>query len=123
MIKIVSGVLIQEDKVLLCLRANTLHYANHWAFPVGHVEAKENDVDALRRELFEELAIQVIESEYLATLYDNQQRIQHTVFQVIEWRGEVANNEPHLCKQVAWFDLAHLPQPLTPATQTILQGI
>lgn len=120
---IVSGVLQNEDQLLLCLRKNTTHYADYWAFPVGHVEFGENTVDALRRELFEEIGIQLLDCERLITLYDNEQKIRHAVFKVTEWRGEIENREPELCEQVQWFPLKALPQPLTPACLSIVENL
>lgn len=119
-INIVSAVLCDGERFLFMHRQNTQEYDGYWAFPVGHVENKENDIDALRRELFEELTIQMLDSEYITTLYDNQNNIKHSVFQVNSWRGDVNNNEPHLCASVKWFSLQNLPSPLTPATQNIL---
>lgn len=121
--KIVSGILRRSDKVLLCLRRNTLHFPDYWSLPVGHVEKGENTIDALRRELFEELGVQMLNGEMLTRLFDNEQNIQHTVYQVIEWRGKIENHEPELCAAVDWFSIDNLPKPLTPATLTILQSI
>lgn len=121
--KIVSGVLQKVDKVLLCLRKNTEFYPGYWAFPVGRVEVGENFVDALRRELFEEVAIQMLNCESLTTLYDHEQNIQHMVYRVTEWRGEVQNLEPDLCDAVGWFSLDKLPTPITPATLNILKSL
>ena len=120
--QIVSGVLQQEGKILLCLRKNTEFYPDYWAFPVGRLESGENFVDALRRELFEEVNIQMINGQNLTTLYDPQQDVEHMVYLVTEWRGEVRNLEPHLCDSVKWFALDELPQPLTPATERIIQS-
>ncbi|TQV81431.1 NUDIX domain-containing protein [Aliikangiella coralliicola] len=122
-LQIVSGIIQREGRVLLCLRKNTKHYPDYWALPVGHVEPGENDIDALRRELFEEVGIQVLDGEFLTTLYDNEQNVQHAVFRVTDWRGEVSNREPHLCAQVRWVKLHQLPQPLTPSTIAILQSL
>jgi len=122
-IKIVSAVLLQSEKVLLCLRKNTKDFPNHWAFPVGHLEVDENSVDALRRELFEELGIQMLDAEMLATLIDNRSNIHHQVFQVNDWRGEIENLEPELCAEIDWFSLDQLPSPLTPSTASILKSL
>ncbi|MCW8880632.1 MAG: NUDIX domain-containing protein [Kangiellaceae bacterium] len=122
-VRIVSGVIIQNDHVLLCLRKNTKDYSAHWAFPVGHIEDNENEQDALRRELYEELGIQVIDSVKITTLYDNELSIEHTVYHVSEWRGELINREPHLCEQIKWFLLDQMPSPLTPPTMTIMESL
>ncbi|WP_196140591.1 NUDIX domain-containing protein [Aliikangiella sp. G2MR2-5] len=121
--RIVSGLIVEDQKVLLCFRINTKHFPLHWSLPVGHIESHENEQDALRRELFEELAIQVIDSVKLTTLYDNENEIEHSVYRVSDWRGQIKNREPHLCQKIGWFSFNELPTPLTPPTQTILSGI
>lgn len=122
-IRIVSGVIIQNDQILLCLRKHTKDFSGYWAFPVGHVEDSENEQDTLRRELYEELGIQVIDSEKITTLYDNALGIEHAVYNVAEWRGELINKEPDLCEQIKWFRLEQMPSPLTPSTMTILESL
>ena len=121
-LKIVSGVLQRQNKILLCYRKNTTFFPDHWAFPVGRLETGENFVDALRRELFEEIGIQMIDCESIMTLFDHQQDIEHQVFRITEWRGEAENLEPDLCEAIGWFSMENLPGPLTPATQTILNS-
>ncbi|MDH5433611.1 MAG: NUDIX domain-containing protein [Gammaproteobacteria bacterium] len=120
---IVSAVIQQDDQFLLALRKNTRFFPDHWAFPVGRVEPNENDVDAMRRELYEELGIQMLDCDYLTTLYDHNEKIQHTVFLILDWAGEVINQEPLLCEKIDWFELENLPSPLTPATQNIITSL
>ena len=119
-VNIVSGVLIKDQTVLLGLRKNTKDYAGYWAFPVGHVEADENVIDALRRELFEEIGVQMLDCENVTTLIDNENNIRHSVFKITRWRGEVQNLEPKLCEQISWFRLDRLPQKVTPAALKVL---
>lgn len=121
-LNIVSGVIQLEGKFLLCHRINTEYYPNHWSFPVGKVEANENNLDALRRELFEEINIQMIDAQALMTLFDQNNNIEHHVFLVTEWKGKIKRKEPELCSAVNWFDLCELPEAITPSTQTILNS-
>lgn len=121
--KIVSGAIIEEGSILLCLRKNTQVYDGHWSLPVGHCEISENGVDTLRRELYEEIGIQVIDSEFVTRLFDNEKGIEHLVYRVLDWRGGITNREPELCEDIGWFPLDAPPQPLTPATQIIIEGL
>jgi len=58
---VVAGILIARSQVLLTLRsAERLAYPSTWALPGGHVEPGELEAEALRRELREELGIDVL---------------------------------------------------------------
>ena len=53
----VAAVIERDDAFLLTLRPAGTHLAGHWEFPGGKVHDSETHVEALRRELFEELDI------------------------------------------------------------------
>lgn len=56
------------DKVLIARRAEHLHQGGLWEFPGGKVEIDETVEKALKRELHEELAIDIDEFEPLLTI-------------------------------------------------------
>src|SRR5215207_9750622 len=47
------------DEVLLLLRANTGYMDGFWAMPAGHVEHGESVLDAARREVREEIGVEI----------------------------------------------------------------
>ena len=58
--RVVCGVLLHNNIVYLPKRAKTLKYnPDLYEFPGGKLEYNENNIDALKRELFEELSITV----------------------------------------------------------------
>jgi 8-oxo-dGTP diphosphatase len=54
---VVAAVIERDDRFLVTLRPDGSHLAGHWEFPGGKVHSHETHVEALRRELFEELDI------------------------------------------------------------------
>jgi len=56
-IVVVAAVIERDGAFLLTLRPAGTHLADHWEFPGGKVHISETQVEALRRELFEELDI------------------------------------------------------------------
>jgi len=59
-ITVVAGLIFRDGKLLICQRHRSGSFPLKWEFPGGKVEAGESDGDALRRELREELAIELI---------------------------------------------------------------
>lgn len=58
-IKVVAAIIRQNGRVLLARRAKHKHQGGLWEFPGGKIEAGETPEQALKRELKEELAIEV----------------------------------------------------------------
>ena len=58
-IRVVCALLEQDGCVLLAQRGKGMRHPLQWEFPGGKVHAGESDEDALRRELREELAIEI----------------------------------------------------------------
>ena len=59
-VQVVGGVLINSSQqILACKRASDQVMSGHWEFPGGKVEADETPIDALKRELNEELGLVV----------------------------------------------------------------
>lgn len=55
-VKIAVGAIIEkEDSILLVKRKK--HFINHWTLPVGRLEFGETLIDAIRREVREELSL------------------------------------------------------------------
>jgi mutator protein MutT len=118
--KLVSGIILDKNRVLLGLRRNTQYFSGSWSLPVGHVENGELLPVALKRELNEELGIKVIQEEVFCIKTDRENSIFHQVFIINEFRGRINNLEPQYCKEVRWCELEELPEPLTPITREIL---
>jgi 8-oxo-dGTP diphosphatase len=93
-VQVVGVALVRDGRVLASRRTAPAHLAGLWEFPGGKVEAGETDEEALRRELREELGVEVRVGErvgpeldlggtavlrvYLATLLDGEpQQVDH----------------------------------------------
>ncbi|MCS6946436.1 MAG: (deoxy)nucleoside triphosphate pyrophosphohydrolase [Steroidobacteraceae bacterium] len=69
MLRVVAGALFDEDgRVLIAERPAGRSLAGRWEFPGGKVGQAESDFAALRRELREELGIELLASEELGSL-------------------------------------------------------
>jgi 8-oxo-dGTP diphosphatase len=59
-VQVVAAVFIDGDRVLTCRRLPTRAAGGKWEFPGGKVEPNESAVDALVREIEEELGIGIV---------------------------------------------------------------
>lgn len=59
--EVVVGALVREGRVLLVHRSpNRRAYPDVWDLPGGHVEKDESELDALAREMHEEVGVQIV---------------------------------------------------------------
>ncbi|WP_242120903.1 (deoxy)nucleoside triphosphate pyrophosphohydrolase [Aestuariivivens sediminicola] len=59
MIKVVCGIIVDSNKIFVCRRKSGIYLGGYWEFPGGKVENGESEKDALKRELKEELEMEV----------------------------------------------------------------
>ncbi|MFC6345681.1 (deoxy)nucleoside triphosphate pyrophosphohydrolase [Vagococcus carniphilus] len=71
-IDVVGAIIIKDKKILCCQRGPGRALANLWEFPGGKIEENETKVQALKRELREELKITVsmVEETFDFTRYE-----------------------------------------------------
>lgn len=106
----VSGVIVRVgDEVLLLKRAPYKKYgANQWAVVAGKIEEGENPMNAAKRELFEELGLQVSESDLneVATYYHSPQHdpshkiVWNTFYYCLKEKPTLILNKEHT--EYAW---------------------
>lgn len=96
-VPIAVGVILDADRnrVLLTRRPDHLHQGGKWEFPGGKQEPGESMAEALRRELLEELNLQVVAARpFLRIAHDYPDlRVDLHVWLVTEWRGEALGME------------------------------
>lgn len=108
-VSVAVGLLLKNGCVLMGERRPDKIYSLHWEFPGGKLEANESTLDAVRRELREELGVEIQDMEEwfseIAT-YSNGITYDISFFLVRSWHGEITNNEFH---RLEWISEAMLP--------------
>lgn len=66
-IKVVCGIIYNDNKVLICRRKIELSFGGYWEFPGGKIEKGESHETSLTRELMEELGMIVEIKEHFDT--------------------------------------------------------
>jgi 8-oxo-dGTP diphosphatase len=111
----VAGVLRNaQGKILLAQRPVDKHLGGLWEFPGGKCEANESAVDALSRELHEEIGIAEIHSRPLIQVRHDygDKKIFLDVYLVTDWQGEPAGKEG---QPLAWVSLKEMDRYDMPA--------
>jgi 8-oxo-dGTP diphosphatase len=123
-IAVVAAVLQQPDgRFLLAQRPQGKVYAGYWEFPGGKVEPGESPLQALQRELHEELGIEVIEAyPWLIREFDYEHAdVRLHFFRVRGWHGELHGRE---AQAFAWQRIDAIDvSPLLPANGPILNAL
>ena len=105
--QVVAAIILREDRVLICQRTEDQPFALQWEFPGGKVEANEEPLAALERELDEELGIRASIGPEIATVrhryrkqtHDQELSVELHFFLVREYSGEIENR---IFRQVRW---------------------
>jgi 8-oxo-dGTP diphosphatase len=115
-IHVVAGVIYNPSmqQVLIARRPEHLHQGGLWEFPGGKVISGENPEQALKRELMEELAIEVNDcSPFLLTEHDYSDKlIVLDVWAVYGFIGQPIGNEG---QRICWVDISALNDYQFPA--------
>ncbi|MDR1311479.1 MAG: NUDIX domain-containing protein [Burkholderiaceae bacterium] len=116
---VVAGILMREDgMVLMACRPENKPYAGYWEFPGGKVNAGEDLLSALRRELREELGIRIQSAEpWCCAEHIYPHARVHLHFYICrQWQGE-----PQCLENQAFSWLAHIHvSPLLPSAAPLI---
>lgn len=122
-VDVAVGVLIRPDgDFLLTSRPAGKVYEGYWEFPGGKLEAGETVVQALARELHEELGIHIGTAQlWKVELVDYPHALVRLNFcKVFEWRGELQMRE---AQSFSWQRLPVVVEPVLPGTVPVLQWL
>lgn len=107
--QVVAGLIVREEKILVCQRTRHQALPLKWEFPGGKIEPGEEADEALHRELEEELGIRAAIGRKVATVrhdYGNGSAVELHFFLVEEFEGEIENRIFH---DVVWAERQELP--------------
>ena len=120
---IVTAAVVERDgRFLVTRRQDGVHLEGYWEFPGGKLEAGESHADGLRREMREELDVDVVVGrEILAVSHAYAGRTVELHFYACDLAGEAA---PRLGQQMRWVtrdEMRALPFP--PADEALIEKL
>lgn len=123
-VEVVAAVILSSDgRFLLTRRPEGKIYAGYWEFPGGKVETNESLLQALQRELWEELGIHIRRAyPWITRVFEYAHAtVRLNFFRVVEWEGSVTPRE----NQGLCWQLPHDVKvtPVLPANGPILSAL
>jgi 8-oxo-dGTP diphosphatase len=107
--RVVAGLLIRGDEILICQRTRHQSMPLKWEFPGGKIEHGEQPRDALRRELEEELGVNAEIGDEVSRIvhnYPDGGAVELRFFLVPTFQGEIENR---IFNDVRWTHRSNLP--------------
>jgi 8-oxo-dGTP diphosphatase len=121
--EVAVGVLIRSNgDFLMTTRPVGKAYAGYWEFPGGKLEANETVVDALRRELKEEIGVDITDAQiWRSSVIDYPHALVRLTFcKVSAWAGQLQMRES---QQFAWQCLPVQVSPVLAGTIPVLEWL
>ncbi len=120
--EVAVGILIDsQDRYLMTTRPEGKVYAGYWEFPGGKLEAGESVVQALRRELIEEIGLTISEAHTIVwreQMVDYPHALVRLHFcKVTSWNGTLTMHEGQIFE---WVALPPTVSPILPGALPVL---
>ena len=107
---VVAALIYRGDRLLICQRRAEGSFPLKWEFPGGKVKRGEEYIGALRRELREELGIEMQSAREVFRhkhLYPNGTEVELIFFRVDDYREAVVNR---VFQQILWVEAQRLKE-------------
>lgn len=122
----VHAFFIKDEQVLLLKRANTGYMDGHFSVPAGHVDGGESIWKAMRREIKEEVNVEVKETHQpihvMHRVNGKEERIDY-FFLIKDWQGLTKIGEIEKCSELVWFKIWQLPENIIPYIKFALEKV
>jgi len=112
--KVGIGVLIMHNGKALLIKRKSILGTGTWCFPGGKLEFGESFEECAKREIKEEVNLNIDKLEFISLANDIAYGNHYITIglKASEVKGEPSIGEPEKAEDIGWFDLDKLPEPL-----------
>lgn len=109
-----SAIIVRDGKVLLCKRAKD-PFKGKWDVPGGYLEEKESPEEALKREMKEELGVEIEIKNFIGVIgpcyypFGGQEQWNTDIYYEVTTRDMPRASRHSDVVAIAWFDPDRLP--------------
>ncbi|MBZ9578301.1 NUDIX domain-containing protein [Patescibacteria group bacterium] len=124
-VRVGVGVIINKKKKILLMKRRGSHGAETWAPPGGHIDFGESVTNCAKREVKEEIGIEIKNLEvvgFTEDLFKKEKKHYITIWVISDWKSsksKICNEE---MSKINWFDWNSLPKPLFLPLKNLLKG-
>jgi len=120
-VHVAAGIIVRDQQVFISKRSSEQHQGNKWEFPGGKVESGESVLEALTRELKEEVNLDVLNADVFHQLeFDYGDKIVQLDFYLVDDFAGVGKGLEG--QQTAWVNINALADYQFPeANQVIVE--
>ncbi len=122
-IQVAAALIVREGRYLITQRKGSVHLGGLWEFPGGKRESDESLEDCLRRELREELGIEIAQPVLFRVI---RHEYPEKAVELHFFKCAIASGLPRPlgCADLRWVAPQELPQfPLPPADQPLVEAL
>ncbi len=118
-VHVAAGIIVRDQQVFISKRSAAQHQGDKWEFPGGKVEPGESVLEALTRELKEEVDLDVINAQVFHQLaFDYGDKIVQLDFYLVDkFEGDGKGLEG---QQTAWVNMSALADYNFPAANQVI---
>ncbi len=123
MIKVVCGIIYNDNKIFLCRKKPDKQFGGFWEFPGGKLELNEKPESALKRELYEEISMFVKTLNHYTTVVH---KYENFTVELMAYKCEFIKADFKLTDhdKYEWMELHQIiDKKLAPADLSIVQKL
>ena len=119
------GVLINKNGKILLIKRKGSHGEGSWAPPGGHIDFGESVRDCAKREVKEEIGIEIKNLKvvgFTEDLFKKEKKHYITIWVSSVWKSGEAKTNNREFSEVGWFLWKKLPKPLFIPLKNFIEG-